>query len=64
MIRLMFTLLVWPQSDHIKRLLLCYYFVLRSFYNVFQPCMIAKEGYPVETHTVTTDDGYILQVRY
>jgi hypothetical protein len=24
--------------------------------------MIDKEGYPVETHSVTTDDGYILQV--
>ena len=27
---------------------------------VFQPVMIAKMGYPVETHHVQTDDGYIL----
>ncbi len=26
----------------------------------FQPVMIAREGYPVETHTVITTDGYIL----
>ena len=24
--------------------------------------MIAKEGYPVETHIVTTDDCYILEM--
>ncbi len=27
-----------------------------------QPVMIAKEGYPVETHTVITEDCYILQM--
>ena len=25
-----------------------------------QPVIIEKAGYPVETHIVTTDDGYIL----
>ena len=24
--------------------------------------MIAKEGYPVETHTITTEDCYILEM--
>ncbi len=27
-----------------------------------QPEMISKQGYPVETHEVTTEDGYILQM--
>nr|CAD7410797.1 unnamed protein product [Timema cristinae] len=27
---------------------------------VLQPELIAKKGYPAETHTVTTEDGYIL----
>jgi len=35
-----------------------------KFASLFQPCMIAEEGYPVQTHNVTTDDGYILQVRF
>ena len=28
-----------------------------------QPIMAEKAGYPCETHYVTTDDGYILQVK-
>ncbi len=24
--------------------------------------MITKNGYPAETHTVTTEDGYILEI--
>ena len=28
----------------------------------FQPLMIAKLGYPSETHEVITEDGYILQM--
>jgi lysosomal acid lipase/cholesteryl ester hydrolase len=31
-------------------------------YFIFQPLMIAKMGYPAETHEVITDDGYILQL--
>ena len=27
-----------------------------------QPLMVSKEGYPVETHQVITDDGYILRM--
>jgi lysosomal acid lipase/cholesteryl ester hydrolase len=27
----------------------------------FQPEIIAKYGYPVEVHNITTQDGYILQ---
>lgn len=27
-----------------------------------QPIMIAREGYPVETHTVVTEDCYILEM--
>ncbi len=29
---------------------------------VSQPEIIAKYGYPVEVHSVTTEDGYILEV--
>lgn len=27
---------------------------------LFQPALITKYGYPVEVHSVTTEDGYIL----
>ena len=33
-----------------------------GFSSFFQPEMILHEGYPVETHTVTTEDCYILQM--
>ena len=33
-----------------------------QFSPFFQPEMILHEGYPVETHTVTTEDCYILQM--
>jgi hypothetical protein len=29
---------------------------------ISQPVMVAREGYPIETHTVTTEDCYILQM--
>ena len=29
---------------------------------IFQPLMVSKVGYPVETHQVITDDGYILRM--
>jgi len=29
---------------------------------IFKPAMIERRGYPVETHFVTTTDGYILQM--
>jgi hypothetical protein len=29
---------------------------------LFQPVMVAREGYPIETHTVVTEDCYILQM--
>ena len=32
------------------------------FLSSLQPVIIAKDGYPVETHEVVTKDGYILEV--
>lgn len=29
---------------------------------LFQPKMIERHGYPSETHTVTTEDGYMLNL--
>ena len=31
-------------------------------YTYFQPVIIEKAGYPIEIHTATTDDGYILEI--
>lgn len=33
-----------------------------SFRFWFQPEIIARHGYPIETHEVTTEDGYILNL--
>ena len=35
---------------------------IQSFYLSLQPVIIAKDGYPVETHEVVTEDGYILEL--
>jgi hypothetical protein len=37
-------------------------FFYQKFRANFQPEMIARRGYPVETHFVTTIDGYVLQM--
>ena len=35
---------------------------MRQGLSFFQPALIRKNGYPVETHKVTTEDGYILRL--
>ena len=32
------------------------------FFTLLQPTLITKRGYPCETHTVVTEDGYILNM--
>ena len=41
-----------------------YRYNLNSFKTLYslQPAMIAREGYPAETYTVTTEDCYILEM--
>ena len=35
---------------------------MRQNVSLLQPALIRKNGYPVETHKVVTEDGYILKV--
>jgi len=38
--------------------------IINDLWCILQPEMVIRNGYPVETHNVTTEDGYILSIHH